>query len=115
MPPGGFGSIFRCNSVADYLWDTAITVTLQFGWNFDLRAYNVVPEDSPIFYFCQVGDLPSVQNLLQTGQAGLLDVQVLDQARGANGYQTLIEVGPLIKRVINGSSTDCLKCAAQTQ
>lgn len=66
----------------------------------------MVPGDSPIFYFCAVGDLPSVQHLLQTGQAGLLDVQVAeDGARDTNGYKTLIEVCHHIICVINGSYT----------
>lgn len=77
------------------IWDAAITIN-QFGWNFDLRTYNVVPYWSPIFYFCAVGDLATVQHLLQVGEAGLLDVRIDDDARDANGYMTLIEASLLL-------------------
>lgn len=65
----------------------------QFGWNFDLRSYNLVPRNSPIFYFCEVGDLATVQQLLQDGKAGLLDVRFGPYyTPGVKGYETLIEV-----------------------
>lgn len=63
----------------------------QFGWTFDLRSYNFIPYDSPIFYFCEVGDLATVQRLLQEGKAGLLDVRIDDWARDVRGYETLLE------------------------
>lgn len=80
--------MFRCK-----IWDAAITIS-QFGWNFDIRSYNLVDEESPIFYFCKIGDLATVQDLLQNGKAGLLDVRIdRYSARDVRGYETLIEAG----------------------
>lgn len=72
------------------VWDAAVMVN-QFGWTFDLRTYNLVPYDSPIFYFCEIGDLATVQRLLLDGEAGILDIRVELSARDVRGYATLLE------------------------
>lgn len=53
----------------------------------------MVPGEAPIFYFCEIGDLATVKQLLYEGKAGLLDVRHDAGARDVNGYETLLEAG----------------------
>lgn len=56
------------------IWDTAITLT-QYSLGFELTTYNLVPLRSAIFYYCERGNLATMQELLQSGRARLLDVR----------------------------------------
>lgn len=49
---------------------------------FELKTYNLVPERSAIFYYCERGDLATMQDLLQSGRAGLLDVRMSEYSWG---------------------------------
>ncbi|TEY33027.1 hypothetical protein BOTCAL_0695g00040 [Botryotinia calthae] len=61
------------------------------GWTFTLRTYNVVDYDAPIVKMARHGDVAGMQQLFQTRQASLLDVDECGR--------TLLHVG--------NSSLDC--------
>jgi hypothetical protein len=46
---------------------------LHAGWNFNIRVYNVVPYESPIFEMAINGDVIGIQDLFRTGQASPFD------------------------------------------
>jgi hypothetical protein len=43
------------------------------GWNFNIQVYNVVPQNSPIFWMAASGDVIGIQDLFRTGQASPFD------------------------------------------
>lgn len=55
------------------IWHIALTRS-QSGWTFDLRIWNVRPEDSEIFRLRRVGDVRNVQRLISEGRASFLDI-----------------------------------------
>lgn len=70
------------------IWDFTLTAT-QCGWGTHLRTYNVVPENSLIFYYCRSGNVAGVQRLIRNGEGTPLDVFY---AEGGKIRLTLIEV-----------------------
>jgi hypothetical protein len=55
-------------------------------WSMHLSTYNVVPGDSMIFHYAEVGDIVGIQRLIERGEGSLLDVGY------ARYGETLIEV-----------------------
>jgi hypothetical protein len=72
------------------IWDFAIT-SAQSGWGLHLHTYNVVPHNSLIFRYCELGDLPAMQRLIKSGEGSLLDTMP-DIIYGSEDNWTLLEV-----------------------
>lgn len=66
--------------------------------SFEVRTYNLVPQRSAIFYFCARGDLVAMQELFQSGRAGLLDVRekIVKFGTRDSHYEDLLAVNSLI-------------------
>ncbi|PVH71796.1 hypothetical protein DL98DRAFT_596646 [Cadophora sp. DSE1049] len=43
------------------------------GWQYTVQPFNAVPEDAPIFRYCQDGDVAAIKTLLSCGYASLRD------------------------------------------
>ncbi|KAH8679079.1 hypothetical protein BGZ60DRAFT_256622 [Tricladium varicosporioides] len=50
-----------------------IEASSRKGWQFVITPFNAVPENAPIFQYCQSGDIAKVQALLTLGQASVKD------------------------------------------
>lgn len=55
------------------VWDVAV-ITAQCRWSMHLRTYNIVPEDSLIFRYCECGNIAGVKRLIENGVGTPLDV-----------------------------------------
>ena len=56
-------------------------------WSMHFSTYNIVPHDSRIFHYCEIGDIAEIQRLVERGEGSLLDVSY-----DRWGGETLIEV-----------------------
>jgi Fungal N-terminal domain of STAND proteins len=74
------------------VWEFAVTHA-QCRWSMHLRTYNIVPDNSLIFHYCESGNLAKVRMLIESGEATPLDVTMLDEDYGG-GWWTLLEVRP---------------------
>ncbi|KAH7409738.1 hypothetical protein BKA64DRAFT_705491 [Cadophora sp. MPI-SDFR-AT-0126] len=43
------------------------------GWQYTIQPFNAVPDDAPIFRYCQDGDIAAIKTLLSCGYASLRD------------------------------------------
>lgn len=62
----------------------------QSRLNVDITTYNIVPDKSAIFYFCERDNLVGMQKPLQSGKAGLLDFRSWEG--NPDRFETLIEI-----------------------
>lgn len=68
------------------IWELAIC-RAHCRWSMHLSTYNVVPHDSVIFRYCEMGDIVRIQELVERGEGSLLDVSY-----NRWGGETLLEV-----------------------
>ncbi|ERF72637.1 hypothetical protein EPUS_05691 [Endocarpon pusillum Z07020] len=54
------------------VWEFSVTSS-QSLWSLHLHTYNIVPENSLIFRYCELGDVAAMQRLTTSGEASLLD------------------------------------------
>jgi hypothetical protein len=81
------------NRVCSYVWEFAVTSALaQSLWSIHLYTYNIVPQNSFIFRYCEHGDVAAMQRLIKSGQGSLLDVMRDEYESSCNW--TLLEVSP---------------------
>jgi hypothetical protein len=77
--------------LCSYVWEFAVTSALaQSRWSIHLYTYNIVPQNSLIFRYCEHGDVAAMQRLIKSGQGSLLDIT-------GDEYDcnwTLLEVSP---------------------
>ena len=58
--------------LCSYIWEFAITSD-QSRCSMHLYTYNIVPPNSLIFRYCELGDIAAIQRLIQSGEGSLLD------------------------------------------
>jgi hypothetical protein len=76
--------------LCSYIWEFAIT-SAQSRRSIHLYTYNIVPQNSLIFRYCELGDVAAMQRLITSGEGSLLDT-MRDEFTDDNW--TLLEVSP---------------------
>lgn len=73
------------------LWLISVSRS-QAGWDANIRTWNVVPSNSPIFRLARKGDLRGIQRLVDSGQASPFDVDEYGEniAQVSNGRYGVI-------------------------
>lgn len=59
--------------ITNRAWELNVS-TSQNRWTTSLRTYNIIPDDSLVFYLCEDGDLQGVKALFESGRASPFDV-----------------------------------------
>ncbi|KAF2229286.1 hypothetical protein EV356DRAFT_456130 [Viridothelium virens] len=77
-----------CNRV----WEVAISQS-QSSWGITIHTYNVVPKDSLIIKYCQLGDVGGIRRLVKSREGSLFDTTELSVP---GEYWTLLEVSPRV-------------------